>query len=45
MERPKDSNYNYHELNAMLNLYGPDGKILMEFQLFLHNSQEMKMEL
>jgi ribonucleoside-diphosphate reductase alpha chain len=27
MERPKDSNYNYHELNAMLNLYGPDGKI------------------
>jgi ribonucleoside-diphosphate reductase alpha chain len=22
-----DKNYSYHELNAMLNLYGPDGKI------------------
>lgn len=30
MEKPKDSNYNYHELNAMLNLYGPDGKIQFE---------------
>jgi len=27
MEKPKDSTYSYHELNAMLNLYGPDGKI------------------
>ena len=30
MEKPKDSNYNYHELNAMLDLYGPDGKIQFE---------------
>lgn len=27
VEKPKDLNYGYHELNAMLNLYGPDGKI------------------
>ena len=30
MEKPKDSSYNYHELNAMLNLYGADGKIQFE---------------
>ena len=27
IEKNKDSGYNYHELNAMLNLYGEDGKI------------------
>lgn len=27
IEKPIDSEYSYHELNAMLNLYGPDGKI------------------
>jgi len=30
MKKPKDSSYNYHELNAMLNLYGADGKIQFE---------------
>jgi len=30
MNKPKDSSYNYHELNAMLNLYGADGKIQFE---------------
>jgi len=27
IDQPVESKYSYHELNAMLNLYGPDGKI------------------